>query len=210
MRLGSLQLYAAIGLVGLSCHTVVEEMPESPSRLPDQTRPVPVVVVVPGTLPSAAPGNPQPAPNPAPNPSPGNPQPAPNPNPTPNPAPPPSSSGCGVGRGPGENNCARTSPSFLGEVESALDQLAREEPRIFDLKETQGCGNCYKVVDVQRYVSRMPKLMQQRGLCSIFDGEELAVKENNDYNDQYDILTSNNYIRRQAGSYRSTCRPAAF
>jgi hypothetical protein len=202
MRLGSLQSCAIAALVGLSCHTITEEMPENPSGVPEQPGPIPVVVVVPTTLPSAAPGNPQPTP-------------APDATPTPNPAPssaPPSSTGCGVGPGPGDgsSNCRRASPSFLNEVENALDQLVREEPGIFDLHSTSGCGNCYKVLNVQRYVSRMPKLMQQRGLCSIFDGEELAVKENNDFADSYDILTASNYIRRQGGSYRVTCWPAWF
>jgi hypothetical protein len=107
-------------------------------------------------------------------------------------------------------NCFRGSPSFLGEVEAGLDQLAREEPSIFDLSLTQGCGNCYYVRNVDRYLARMPQMMTQRGLCARFDGEELAVKNSNSFNDQYDILTGNGFIRRQGGSYRSTCRPAAF
>jgi hypothetical protein len=66
------------------------------------------------------------------------------------------------------------------------------------------------VRDVQRYVSRMPQLLEQRGFCALYDGEELAVKNTNQFNDQYDILTSSNHIRRDLGSYRSTCYPAWF
>ena len=47
--------------------------------------------------------------------------------------------------------------------------------------------------------------MGQRGLCAMYDGEELAVKNANSFNDQYDILTSGMYIRRDMGS---TARPA--
>ena len=93
---------------------------------------------------------------------------------------------------------------------SALTQLVQEEPGVFNLNDTQGCGTCYKIVDVQRYITRMPQLMEQRGFCAMYDGEELAVKDSNSFNDQYDILTSGMYIRRDQGSYRSTCYPAWF
>jgi hypothetical protein len=114
-----------------------------------------------------------------------------------------------AGTGSGAN-CPRESPSFLAEVESALDQLVREEPRIFNLNKTKGCGNCYQIVDADRYVQRVAQLMSQRGLCGHYDGEELAVKRTNAFNDQYDIFTSDYFIRRQLGSYRSTCYPAWF
>jgi len=91
-----------------------------------------------------------------------------------------------------------------------MDQLVREEPGIFDLRKTRGCDNCYLVVNADRYVQRMAQLMSQRGLCGFYDGEELAVKQNNSFNDQYDIFTSDGYMRRQLGSYRSTCHPAWF
>jgi hypothetical protein len=114
-----------------------------------------------------------------------------------------------AGTGDGQN-CRRESPSFLGDVEAAMDQLIRDEPSIFDLNLTQGCGNCYYVRNVSRYLSRMPQVLSSRGLCAIYDGEELAVKNSNAFNDQYDILTAQGFIRRQGGSYRSTCYPAAF
>jgi hypothetical protein len=53
-------------------------------------------------------------------------------------------------------------------------------------------------------------MVARQGLCAHNDGEELAVKANNGFNDQYDVLTSDMYIRRQGGSYRSTCYPAWF
>jgi hypothetical protein len=103
------------------------------------------------------------------------------------------------------------SPTFLREVEAGLDQLIAQEPSLFDLRRTRGgCGNCYLVVNPDRFVERMEVMMEQRGLCALYDGEELAVKNTNRFNDQYDILTADMYIRRQLGSYRSTCYPAWF
>jgi hypothetical protein len=91
-----------------------------------------------------------------------------------------------------------------------MDQLVREEPSLFDQRKTRGCGNCFLVLNPTRYVSRMAELMAERSLCGHYDGEELAVKQSNAFNDQYDILTADMFIRRQGGSYRSTCSPAWF
>jgi hypothetical protein len=180
-----------------SCTTITEELPQ-PTK-PDLGTPVPLPVEV-VQVPIPAPSMPAPPP---PTDSPG--QPA-------SPAPPPQGQGCGVGRGTGSGeNCPRQEPSFLAEVESALDQLVREEPHLFNLnKSSKGCGNCYQIVNPDRYVQRMAELMSQRGLCGHYDGEELAVKRTNAFNDQYDIFTSDYFVRRQLGSYRSTCYPAWF
>jgi hypothetical protein len=182
-----------------ACTTLTEELPQAPEQ--PVAAPAPIIVN-PGPIPDI----PHPDPTAVPPPPTGG-APAPPP-----PAPPPAQAqGCGLPPGNGSGNaCPRQSPSFLSQVESALTQLTQDEPWVFDKSEIQGCGTCYKVVDVQRYITRMPELMQQRGLCSMYDGEELAVKNSNSFNDQYDILTAGMYIRRDMGSYRSTCYPAWF
>jgi len=194
---------AAAGVVA-ACTTLTEELPNQPD--PGPVTAPPPVIVVPVPIPSPE----HPAPPPAG--TPGAPAPpAGTPAPPPPPPAPPGSSSCNLPPGTGSGNgCPRQSPSFLPEVESALTQLVQEEPSVFDLNQTQGCGTCYKVVNVQRYITRMPQLMEQRGLCSMYDGEELAVKDSNSFNDQYDILTAAMFIRRDQGSYRSTCYPAWF
>jgi hypothetical protein len=182
-----------------ACTTIREDMPQPPT-LPDAGPPTTLpVVIVPVPIPSPQ----APGPGPGPTASPGDSSPAP---------PPPSGQGCGVGPGNGSGeNCPRQEPSFLNEVESALDQLVRQEPQLFNLKKTsKGCANCYQIVDSDRYVQRMAELMSERGLCGLYDGEELAVKRTNAFNDQYDIFTADGFIRRQLGSYRSTCYPAWF
>ena len=188
--------FAAVLLA--ACTTIREELPR-PTQ-PDAGTPTQLpVVVVPVPIPSPQ----APGPGPGPTASPGDPS---------SPPPPASGQGCGVGPGTGNGqDCPRQSPSFLNEVESALDQLVREEPGLFNLNKTsKGCGNCYQIVDSDRYVRRMAELMSQRGLCGLYDGEELAVKRTNAFNDQYDIFTADGFVRRQLGSYRSTCYPAWF
>jgi hypothetical protein len=187
---------SVLALLLAACTTIREEMPRptEPDTGPPTSLPV-VVVPVPVPTPQA--------PAPAPTANPQDPQATP---------PPSSGAGCGVGPGSGSGeNCPRQEPSFLSEVESALDQLVRQEPQLFNLNKTsKGCANCYQIVNADRYVQRMAELMSQRGLCGLYDGEELAVKKTNAFNDQYDIFTADGYIRRQAGSYRSTCYPAWF
>jgi hypothetical protein len=171
---------------------VLDRTDEQQKANPVAPAPVPVVVQVVAI--------PTPTPTPA----------APDPGPTPTPAP-PSAQGCKLPPGTGSGtNCPRQEPSYLKEVESAMDQLYREEPDLFDMKKTRGCGECYFLKDPTRFTQRMAALMGQRGLCGHYDGEELAVKGTNSFNDQYDIVTSDMYIRRQLGSYRSTCYPAWF
>ena len=180
-------LLATIALVG--CDALTEGLADKKPN-PVAPAPVPVVVVV-----EAVP----------------TPTPAPAATPTPASTPPPSAQGCKLppGNGPG-TNCPRQSPSYLREVESAMDQLVRDEPQMFDLKRARGCSTCYLVTDPDRFSRRMAELMPQRGLCGHYDGEELGVKGTNAFNDQYDILTADMFIRRQLGSYRSTCYPAWF
>ena len=48
------------------------------------------------------------------------------------------------------------------------------------------------------------------GYCAFYDGEELAIKNTNDFSEQYDISTSQGYVRQGDGSYRATCWPAWF
>ena len=201
MKAGSWLVGLLAVAAAVACTTLTEELPQQPEA---PIAAPPPIIIPPGPIPDVTP-HPVPTPTPAPPPDPGG---AP---PPPAPPPPPSAQGCGLppGNGPG-TACPRQSPSFLPAVESALTQLIAEEPQVFDKGEIQGCGTCYKVVDVQRYITRMPQLMEQRGLCAMYDGEELAVKNSNSFNDQYDILTSGMYIRRDQGSYRSTCYPAWF
>jgi hypothetical protein len=198
--LGLLAVGAAV-----ACTTLTEELPHQPDSVP--VGQPPPIVVIPVTIPTPEAPAPQPPAGGAPTP-PTSGTPAPPPAPTP---PPPAAAGCSLPPGSGSGDaCPRQSPSFLPQVESALTQFVQQEPGVFDLNDTQGCGTCYRVRNVQRYVNHMPELMVQRGLCSIYDGEELAVKNSNSFNDQYDILTSGFYIRRDQGSYRSTCYPAWF
>ena len=57
------------------------------------------------------------------------------------------------------------------------------------------------------YYVGLIRLLDRKGLCAAYDGEELAVKSSNDFSDQYKVLTSWNEIHR---IYMVTCTPAVF
>jgi hypothetical protein len=186
---------AVLGLFGVSCHTITEDLPKSRSA-PTGPAPVPVLVV-PVPVPT-------PTPAPAATPTPGQ------PGPTPTPAP-PSGSTCGLGPGNGSgNNCPYERAAFQDAVEQAIDNVIRTNPSIFDMRDNTCPQGCPRVLNSDAYWNAVTREMQRLGYCATNDGEELAVKNTNAWNDQYDIIAGSGYVRRGAGAYRSTCHPAWF
>ena len=140
---------------------------------------------------------------------------SPSPSPSPEATPPVAEGGpppCTLPHGTGSGQaCPRQISNYLPEVERSLDRLVARRPEIFDLHSYSGCGTCYKVKDVDAYIQGMlHEVTTNEGACATWDGEELAIKRTNDFNDQFDILTFENFIRRDNGSYRATCYPAWF
>jgi hypothetical protein len=139
------------------------------------------------------------------------PTPAPTPAPTPVAAPTPTPLGqCSlpIVTAP-SRGCSKTSPAFLSEVDTAINRLVQQEPQIFDLNEQLGPGG-YRVRSAGAYYVGVLRNLEAMGLCAAFDGEEVQVKNTNDFSDQYHILISSGHVRRGPASYRVTCFPAAF
>ena len=101
------------------------------------------------------------------------------------------------------------SSNFLGAVDAAITKVTQQQPNLFDFNR-KSCENCYIVNDQNAFVSAVIKNLNAAGYCATYDGEELAVKNSNSYNEQFDILVSSGHIRRGPGSYRSTCSPSWF
>jgi hypothetical protein len=132
--------------------------------------------------------------------------------PTPTPAPSAQALGCGLGPGGGTGeDCPMESASFQVQVEKAIDVAIREHPEMINTNRARGCPTCWQVLDTHNFPEEVGLNLQKMGLCTTYDGEELAVKNTNVFNDQYDILLAEGFLRREAtGSYRATCRPAWF
>lgn len=133
--------------------------------------------------------------------------------PTPSAPPPQRAPGCSLQLAPSRDvGCGREKPSFLPLVDAAIQKVADEHPEILDKSQVTGGQGWYKILNPEAYFTEVVANLQANGVCAFYDGEELAVKDKNDYSDQYDILafTWPGYTRRGEGSYRSTCYPAAF
>jgi len=197
-RIGvSLFVVGSAAAVFVGCNALREKLtPTEPT--PAEATPTPAPIAIPVIL--------TPAPTPAPTATP-----APRPTPTPTPeAPPPSGGSCAL---PPSNNpnapCSMQSTSFLGKVDKAITQVTEQQPTLFDVN-NKVCENCYYVKNPGKFTSAVIANLNAMGLCAHYDGEELAVKNSNSFNDQYDILLSSGHVRRGAGSYRATCQPSWF
>lgn len=185
----------AAAVVALGCGLIPEQTPSAPTPVAL----APILIPVIGGTPAPTLGS---APTPAP-------APAPTPTPEAVPTPPPAASACNLPpSNPSAAACASESSDFLGQVDQAITRVTERHPELFNFKDNI-CGNCYFVKDAERFTEEVVMELGQRGLCAA-GGEEVGVKATNAYNEQFDILISSGHIRRGAGSYRLTCRPAVF
>ena len=147
----------------------------------------------------------------APPPAPPTPEPPPVTAPPAPPAPPNPLTACGVGPGRGTgDDCPRTSPSHLADVDAAINRVVAAHPEWFNLNDQRGRDG-FLVVNSDAYYQHVVAELGAAGLCARVDGgQEIAVKSNNDSNDQYHIMLSSRHIRRGDASYRATCYPAWF
>jgi hypothetical protein len=135
-------------------------------------------------------------------------QPAPPPATTPTTTLPPASQGCGLAASR-RDVCVYEDSTFRPAIDRAIMRVQREQPQLFDFTQANDELSVF-VRDVNRYHQAIVQALRDAGLCAIFDGEEVAVKNTNDFSDQYDIITSSDFVRWGDGAYAATCRPARF
>jgi hypothetical protein len=126
----------------------------------------------------------------------------PTPEPTPTPEPALSMSCEALPPGDPTVSCKREVARFQDQMDSAIRTLQNEQPDLFDRDNI--------VQSVGRYYVGLIEILDRDGLCAYFDGEELAVTDSPEYNDQYDILTSRLGARVGNNTYRATCYPSAI
>lgn len=66
-------------------------------------------------------------------------------------------------------------------------------------------GSNPKVLDREKYHEAVKLELEALGVCTKIEKEEIAVKNANEYNEQWNIWTSDAYVRRK---YVTTCVPA--
>ena len=194
--ISSFGLLAGCGMLG---QLITEQLPGTPTpvtTLPTAVTPIAIPVVLPTPVPT-------PKPTPVPTPIP------PDSDPPPDQTPPPTTSACGLGPQSPAYSCGYGSGQFAGDVEWAIDQVINTKPQFFDMTDQRGTRSP-RVLNEQGYTSNLVKFLGQRGYCAMYDGEEIAIKDSQSFNEQYDILTASGYVRRGVGAYRATCHPAWF
>jgi hypothetical protein len=182
-------LVAGLAAVLAGCHAITEETPTEPTSVATPS-PLAIPVILP-----------------APSPTPAS-SPAPTPSPTPTPSTPTGT--CSLpASNPSNPKCTDDPPKLYAEVDAALTAVTKSRPDIFDFNDKK-CENCYYVKNVDAYVAQAVKQLNARGVCALYDGEEMAVKDSNSFSEQYDILLASGHMRRGTGSYRGVCKPALF
>jgi hypothetical protein len=183
---------AALFFVG--CNAIKEEFGETP------TEPEPVASVAPISIPVVFP-TPTPTPTPAPQAT---------PTPEPNPAPPSGGSACGAPPNEPPNPvCSLNPPLFLDEVQTAITRTEEKHPNLFDFNDRK-CPDCPFVKNIDKYIDYVLAELAAQGLCTYWDGDEIAVKRNNNRSEQYDPILSSGHVRWGDGSYRGDCQPSWF
>jgi hypothetical protein len=99
---------------------------------------------------------------------------------------------------------------FTGEVLSAIEQVIREKPQLFDATAPAAGTDWPLLKDVAGYQNAVMAVLVQKGYCAHFDGEEIQLKRTNEFTDHYDVNYQDRYVRKGQGIYRGSCYPAAF
>lgn len=118
---------------------------------------------------------------------------------------------CPLGKGDPDAACADGgSPELLELVDAAIDEVVQKRPELFDLERVVG-RNGYLVRNPEGFYLGVVEALQAKGLCAEWDfGTMLNVKNSQGRSERYDLLLSNDHIRRGEGSYRASCSPASF
>ncbi len=186
-------LLAGLGLALAGCELTKDTTPTEPTAATPPPLAIPVVVPTP-----------TPTLGPAPTPTPSTPAPTPTPDPgTP-------AGTCSLpASNPASPMCTDESPQFLKQMETAITAVTTNHPEWFDFNNKK-CDDCYYVKNVDGYLNGVIKQLNKQGVCAMYDGEEMAVKNSNNFSEQWDILLASGHIRRGPKSYRGVCRPAVF
>ena len=123
---------------------------------------------------------------------------------------PPSPEGCNLAPSR-EVACSRqVAGQFHHVVENAVQEVMDGQPELFNFNDVAN-GNGPRILDLEAYTLAVVDRIRARGLCAKNDElEEIALKNENSFSEQYDIQFQDKYVRTGAGIYRSTCYPAAF
>ena len=116
-----------------------------------------------------------------------------------------------LGEGTPRATCAAGAMTFFGTVDTAIDQLIKQQPSIFNLNDKAG-ERSYRVLDTDAYFQGLTEVLAGAGICARMDPTKtyLQVKNSNDFSEDYEVLTTKGFTPRGVWIYRDTCTPASF
>ena len=140
----------------------------------------------------------------------GSPVPSPTPTPVPTPTPTPAALGCGLPPAGGSGaGCPYQQGVFTDDLNQAIAEAQKEHPELFDFNDGYGQLS-WRVLNRKKYYDLVKYNLERMGYCAAHDEEEIGIKNDNRFNEQYQIMSSYGYSRWGPGAYRATCWPPWF
>ncbi|MFO0553936.1 MAG: hypothetical protein U0271_36480 [Polyangiaceae bacterium] len=117
---------------------------------------------------------------------------------------------CSPGPGTGEGDqCADAPSCYLAAVKSAVNGVLNDYPSWFDYNNP---NNCPYILELDLFLDSVVARLESQELCAIRDpnapGEEITVKHDNAYSENFDIVASTGCARYGDGIYTGYCAPA--
>jgi hypothetical protein len=134
------------------------------------------------------------------------------PTPPPPVTPPAATSACDrIGDGTARAQCSKGAMAYFGTVDGAIDQLIKQQPKLFNLTDTSGQRQ-YRVLDTDAYFQGLTEVLAGGGLCARMDPTKtyLQIKGTNDFSEDYEVLSTRGYTPFGVWIYHDTCTPASF
>src|SRR5262249_3614171 len=101
-------------------------------------------------------------------------------------------------------SCSIMAAQFYDLVWAAVDEVKADHPELFkgdSLKDNNLTPQFYELVIA---------VLRTQGFCAMFDGEELVVKNENEFDEHFHLVLWGGKLYRSGGSYNGTCKPASF
>jgi hypothetical protein len=136
--------------------------------------------------------------------------PTPTPTPTPEPTPTPaiglSCANVADGSGSGRDCSKRSASRFLGMLEDAVDVARTSRYQDPDSGSSVSMvAQDGQIIAARAYVARIIDELDAQGLCAVFDGEEIQIRDSGVDNENFDVITSDGF---SWANYVVTCAPA--
>ena len=116
------------------------------------------------------------------------------------------SQGSGTGMG---DQCHDGASCFVQKVQKAVNDTVAAHPAWFDFNNQWSCPN---ILQVDAFMNAVVASLVSQGVCAIRDpnapGEEVTVKHDNAFSENFDIVASNGCARSGAAIYTGWCAPA--